>query len=241
MSKNILKELNLTEEKNSLRVGTDAVLLAAFVGDDSKHRALELGAGTGVISLLLAKRGAFSRIDAVEIQDEMVKVCRKNITENALGETVFVHECDACNIKGNDFPSVRTVFANPPYMKLGCGKESPHAMREASRHEVFGGIAEFTKAAARVLKTGGRFYTVYRPDRLESLFSALRDSSFSPKRMTFVCADKEHSPSVVLCEAVKDASEGLKLTPTLFLSENGAESADYVYIYENCAMPERFL
>ncbi len=241
MSKNILKELDLTEEKNSLRVGTDAVLLAAFVGDNKKHRALELGAGTGVISLLLAKRGAFCRIDSVEIQSEMVRVCKKNITANELGDTVFVHECDVNDIKGNDFPSVRAVFANPPYMKSGCGKKSPHTMREVSRHEVFGGIDDFTCAAARILKTGGRFYTVYRPDRLESLFSALRDSSFAPKRMTFVCADKYHAPSVVLCEAVKDGAEGLKITPNLFLSEKGEESADYLYIYENCRMPERLL
>ncbi len=241
MTKNILKELDLTEEKNSLRVGTDAVLLAAFVGDNKKFCALELGAGTGIISLLLCSRGAFSRIDSIELQPKMAEICRKNVENNRLSDKMFVCESDINNIKGSDFSGVKAVFANPPYMKVGCGKESPYALREASRHEIFGGINDFTRAAARVLKTGGKYYTVYRPDRLESLFSALRDNSFAPKRMTFVCADEFHAPSIVLCEAVKDGSEGLRITPTLFLSRNGEESEEYKYIYESCYMPEKFL
>ncbi len=238
---NILKELSLSENKNALRVGTDAVLLAAFVGDMPKHRALELGMGSGIISLLLCGRGAFSRIDAVDIQSEMVAICRENIRNNGFAEMLFAHECDVKKINGTEFPACRAVFANPPYMKTGCGRSSPHASKEVSRHEVFGGMYEFARTAAKVLKTGGRFYTVYRPDRLETLFSALRDNSFAPKRMTFVCSDTLHAPSMVLCEAIKDGAEGLKITPTLFLSENGQESSDYKYIYENCRLPEKFL
>ncbi len=239
--RNILKELNLSEGKNGLKVGTDAVLLSAFVGDMPKYRALELGAGSGIISLLLCSRGAFSHIDAVEIQSDMTEICRKNIKNNGFNESLFVFEGDVKNIKGTDFPACRAVFANPPYMKTGCGKASPHEAREVSRHEVFGGISEFARAAGKVLKTGGKFYTVYRPDRLESLFSALRENSFAPKRMTFVCADELHAPSIVLCEAVKDGAEGLKITPVLFLKENGSESSDYKYIYENCRFPDKFL
>ncbi len=239
--RNVLKELSLTEDKNGLRVGTDAVLLASFVGDMPKYRALELGAGSGIVSLLLCARGAFSRIDALEIQGELVKLCSENIKNNGFEEKLFVLEGDVKKVNGTEFPACRAVLANPPYMKTGCGKASPHESREASRHEVFGGIYDFARAAGKVLKTGGRFYTVYRPDRLESLFSALRDNSFAPKRITFVCSDTLHSPSVVLCEAVKDGAEGIKITPTLFLSEDGEESADYKYIYENCRFPERFL
>ncbi len=239
--RNILKELKLSECQNGLKVGTDAVLLAAFVKDMPKYRALELGAGSGVISLLLCGRRAFSRIDAVEIQSEMADICRENIKNNNFEGKLFAFDGDVKNIEGTEFPACRAVFANPPYMKTGCGKASPHESREISRHEVFGGIFDFSRAAGKVLKTGGKFYTVYRTDRLESLFSALRDNSFAPKRMTFVCSDIFHSPSTVLCEAVKDGSEGLKITPTLFLSENGRESADHKFIYENCKFPERFL
>ncbi len=240
MSKNVLKELDLSKNENSLSVGTDAVLLTAFVSDASKYRAVELGAGSGIISLLLAKRGAFSRIDAVEIQADAADDCRKNIETNGLSDKVFVTEGDVCVLKGDAFPGCRAVFANPPYMKVGCGKASPSEKREGARHELFGSIFDFAKAASRILKTGGKFYTVYRPDRLESLFSALRDNSFAPKRMIFVSSDTLHAPSMVLCEAVKDASEGLKIMPTLFLSNGERQSEDYNFIYENCRLPERF-
>ena len=67
------------------------------------------------------------------------------------------------------------------------------------------------------MKYGGVFYTVYRPDRLESLFDALKRTGFSPKRMLFVHDHPDAAPSMVLTEAKKGAAEGLAILPPLFL------------------------
>jgi tRNA1Val (adenine37-N6)-methyltransferase len=89
---------------------------------------------------------------------------------------------------------------------------------------VAGGIEDFAAAAERCLKYGGLFYTVYRPDRLESLFAALERHHLAPKRMVFVHDHPNKEPSMVLTEAKRGAGEGLTLLPPLLLhdlDENG--------------------
>ncbi len=233
--------LNITESGEALCLGTDALLLAAYMRKNTRGIAAELGAGSGAISLISAKRGKFKRIKAIEIQPELADMCKKNVADNGLSDIVETVCADVRKISAADLIGTSVVFANPPYMKSDSGKSSPSVARQASRHEVFGGIDEFCACAGKVLKTGGRFYTVYRPDRLESLMIALYKYGFSPKRMTFVASDTEHEPSVVLTEAVKDAGESLFITPALFLSNGGQATDDARYIYENGAFPEKFI
>ena len=118
------------------------------------------------------------------------------------------------------------VVANPPYMRADSGYASPHDEKQIARHEVLGGVADFAAAAARCLKYGGKFYVVYRPDRLETLFAALRANKLTPKRMVLVQDHADKEPSMVLCEAMLGAAEGLTLLPTLLLHDkcpNGIE------------------
>ena len=104
-------------------------------------------------------------------------------------------------------------------MKTDSGKRNEADAKYIARHEVCGSIADFAAAASRLLKHGGRFYCVYRPDRLMSLLAAMSGSRLEPKEMTFVHADKNTPPSMVLVCAVKGGAESLKLTKPLILHE----------------------
>lgn len=233
--------LTLCEDTRTLRLGTDAILLYAYIKSSPKATALEIGAGNGSVSLLLAKRGAFARIYSLEIQSELCRVMKANIELNGFEQIIKPVNADIRNIDPSDYPRVSVVFANPPYMKQNCGKPSPLKEKQIARHEVHGGVNEFCAGAKRVLKTDGRLYIVYRPDRLQSLMAALNEYGFSPKRMTFVSTDAEHSPSCVLCEAVLGGKETLCITPPLFLTENGKTSPDCEYIYQNGMFPSKYL
>lgn len=219
------EKIRLLQREDSLRFGTDAFLLSAFCRPMRHAEALELGCGTGIISLLLAARETYRRVTAVEIQPEMHAVACRNVAENGFSDTVSVLLGDLRELSAASLGrEVEVVLANPPYMRVDSGLASPSVAKQISRHEVSGGIAEFTAAAARCLKFGGIFYTVYRPDRLESLFAALRTHRFAPKRMVFVHDHPHKEPSMVLTEARLGAGEGLTLLPPLFLhdwDENG--------------------
>ncbi len=222
----INERLRLIQKKNGLCFGTDAFLLSCFCRPSPHARAADFGCGTGVISLLLAARHTYGQIFAVEAQDAFAELAERNAALNGLSDTVRVLHRDVRTLSAADFDGeLDVIVTNPPYMQQHTGFASPHDEKQIARHEILGGLADFTAAAARCLRFGGTLYTVFRPDRLESLFAALRGAGFAPKRMLFVqdCADR--APSMVLCEARLGGHEGLSLLPTLCLrerAENGA-------------------
>lgn len=233
--------IKITESKNTQLFGTDALMLSAYIRKNPSALAAELGAGSGAVSVILAERGAFKHIKAIEIQEELCRICKDNIEKNNLLEKITPICADIRELSPVQLSGVSVIFANPPYMRVGDGKESPESSKQVARHEVFGGVREFVSFSGRVLKTGGKLYLVYRPDRLETLMKALDERGFAVKRMTFVAADKFHEPSSVLVEAMRGGRESLYLTPCLFLTDgDGQESEDAAYIYQNGVFPKKY-
>jgi tRNA1(Val) A37 N6-methylase TrmN6 len=142
---------------------------------------------------------------------------------------------------------VDAVFANPPYMTVSSGKANISDAKYIARHEVLGTVADFAAAAARVLKFGGSYYVVWRPDRLPALLTALTNAGLTPKRMTAVHGDAKSSPSLILIEAKKGgAIDGFFLTKPLLLHEDTKatplmDTPDCKLIYEIGEFPNEYI
>ena len=222
----INERLRLISREKGLTFGTDAFLLSCFCREAKRARAADFGCGTGVISLLLAARERYAHVFAVEAQETFASLTERNVQLNGFSDTVTVLSRDIRTLASADFGGeLDVIFTNPPYMRADTGYASPHGEKQIARHEMLGDLSDFTAAAARCLRYGGSLYVVYRPDRLETLFAALRGAKFAPKRMLFVQDAPDKGPSMVLCEARLGGGEGLVLLPTLTLrdaAENGA-------------------
>lgn len=215
------ENLSLIQKKDGLTFGTDAFLLASFIKSAPSKKAAELGAGTGIISLLLAQRSKLSSIYAIEIQKDFAELTERNTELNGLENKITTVNADVTKIKSSDVGTeLDVVFTNPPYMKTDSGKRNDSDAKYIARHEVCGDINEFCAAGFRLLKHGGKFYVVWRPDRLCDLFYALRQNRLEPKIITFVHADTQSEPSIVLVSATKGGASGAKVTPPLILYDN---------------------
>ncbi len=214
------EQIRLIQNKNGLTYGTDAYLLAAFTRPQPRDFAIELGGGTGIVSLLLKKTNKAKSITSVEIQPVYAELARRNFEINHFSDRLFVLCKDLRKVQPSDFPCrPGLVISNPPYLAPGSGRLNHSREEEIARHEVYGGISDFCACAGRLLSTGGKFVTVWRPERLAELLSALKDNHMEPKRMVLVCSDVDSRPCIVLTEAVKDASPALSVLPPLFLYE----------------------
>jgi tRNA1Val (adenine37-N6)-methyltransferase len=224
--------LSLIQRKDGLNYGTDALLLAAYIKAKSNGKAVELGGGTGVISLLLAARNKFAHIDVLEIQQDFAELCRRNVTLNSLQDKISVYCRDVRKLNANELGAeVDAVFSNPPYMKAGTGKGNDSHAKTVARHEIEGGILDFCKCAARLLKFSGSFYCVWRPERLPDLICAMREAGLEPKELTFVCAEAEKAPSLLLCRASKGGSPTMAVTKPLIIYKSGTR--DYTEAMKN--------
>lgn len=246
------EHIRLIQRKDGLTFGTDAYLLAAYVRPQKNAVAVDLGSGTGIIPLLCLARDKAFRFTAAEIQPAFVELICRNAALNGMAQRLDplctdVRELTAASLGGE----VDLVTANPPYMAPASGARNTAEEKYIARHEVCGTILDFCAAAGRLLKHGGRFCCVFRPERLADLFAGLRAAHLEPKRMTMVQATAAATPSIVLVEAVKYASPSLLVTPPLCLWEADPHTpekpatpqkptADAEFIYENCGFPARF-
>jgi tRNA1Val (adenine37-N6)-methyltransferase len=212
------EKIRLIQKKNGLTFGTDAFLLASYIKEQKYARAAELGAGTGIISLLLSARERLAAIYAFEIQPEFAELTERNTRLNGLSDKIKTVLKDIRLLTPADTEGgLDVVFTNPPYMKTDSGKRNESDYKYIARHEVCGDINDFCAAGFRLLKHGGRFYAVWRPDRLTDIIVAMRNNRLEPKVITFVHADSESAPSIVLISATKGGAPGVTLTPPLML------------------------
>lgn len=207
--------VSVVQQKKGARFALDSLLLADFCRIKSWDRILEPGAGTGVVSLLLAKKYPRSHIVAVEIQTAAAKLCRRNIAENNLEDRIALLEQDIRTLgKTMKAATFDLIVANPPYTRTGAGRQSPDAGRLSARHERFGGIGAWLDLQV-FLKNKGRYVMVFASERITDLFASFRARNLEPKRMRLVHPYQDRPASLILIEAVKSAGIGLQVMPPL--------------------------
>lgn len=215
-----IKDVKLFQAKNGYRFSVDAVLLEHFMSAGKRGSGCELGCGSGVISILLAKRMKQITIQAVEIQESLAERAERNVVLNGLADRVTVLSKDLRELKAlYETNSFDFVFSNPPFRKPKTGRISSDGERAVARHEMEMTVADLVTAAAYLLKHSGRFYLIYHPFRLAELITLLRASKLEPKRMRFVHSSKGKEAKMVLVEAVKGAGIWLTIDPPLYLYE----------------------
>ena len=161
-------------DENGLKITQDAILLSEFIKNyfntkyknKEKKTILEIGAGQGIITLLLSKIEIFEKIFAVEIQKDIFEILKKNIKINNLEEKITSINEDIKTIKGEyDF-----IFSNPPYKKINSGKLPENKAEQISKYEILLTLEELFYEIKRLLKNYGEFFVIVPDDRLNDVF-----------------------------------------------------------------------
>ena len=168
-------------EEKGLKITEDAILLSEFMkkyfsrkGKNLKGEKsfLEIGAGQGIISLLLSELDIISKIFAVEIQEEVFAALKKNIEINDLNGKIIPINKNIKNVNGEyDF-----IFSNPPYKKTSSGKMPENEMERISKYEILLTLDELILEIRRLLKNYGEFFVVVPNSRLNDVFRCIYEN-----------------------------------------------------------------
>lgn len=220
------------QARDAFPLGTDSVLLADFVNAAHAKRALDLGCGAGVLTVLLAEKASGMAVCGIDILPDSAAVCRENLAANGL---------DPENIRVGDIREYRALYeagsfdlvvSNPPYFAAGSGYSAPNDARAAARDERNCTLDDLCRAAGYLLKWGGLFAVVHRPERLSELFCALTKYGMEPKRLRLVQHKSDSAPSLVLAEAKRGGKPGLSILPPLILANaDGTDTEEVKNIY----------
>jgi len=158
-------EMKLCQRVDGYRYSADALLLAAFALPLCPGaRALDLGAGSGVIALILARRGRPARVVAVELQAGLAGLARRNAAQNATDPRVEVVEADALT-RPFTAAAFDLVISNPPFQPAGSGPLNPDPERATARHEIAMTLPEWLAACRAALAPGGAICLVHPADQ----------------------------------------------------------------------------
>lgn len=213
-----IRDIKVYQNRDGYRFSVDAVLLYAFANMRYAHNIADLGTGSGIIGLLLARKYPRARVTLVELQESLYRLAVKNIALNHLDDRVRAVLSDIRKIKQNFEPMVHDlVVSNPPFRKPTTGKLSVGRERSVARHELELKFCDLAEAASHLLKAKGRFFMIYHPERLLDAVDSLRLCRLEPKRIRFVHNDAGAESKIVMIEAVKESRAGVKIESPLFI------------------------
>lgn len=196
----------LIQSEDCFPLGGDTLDLGRFSTVRRGWKVCDLGCGSGALGLLLLEREETLAMWGVERDPAAAELARRNFRENGLSAQVVTGDLRVRGI----LPAGHFDLAvsNPPWFRAGAGKSGG-----PRRSEETCSLEELCASAGRLVKNGGRFALVHRPERLCDLVEALRKSGFEPKRMQLVQHGPGSPPSAVLLEAVRQGKPGLEILP----------------------------
>ena len=227
----------IIQDSERFQFGIDAVLLADFAaGSVNKgDRIIDLGTGSGIIPLLMAKKCEKADFTGLEIQRDSADMAAQSMALNGLEKQIKI-VCGDLKNAGDLFArhSFNVVTCNPPYMIVQHGKGNESDAKSIARHEGLCTLEDVVAAAEALLASHGKFFMIHRPFRLPEIFSALEKHKLEMKRMRLIQPFADKEPNMVLIEARKNAKRRLKIEPPLIVrDDNGIYTAEVQAIYEN--------
>ena len=213
----------------TFKITTDSVLLAHFAGGvEGFSRCMDLGCGGGLLSVLLHAGRPEAVYDSVDIRADAVDVCRENYRVNAIRGAVDCLDAREYRSIGRQ-GQYDLVVCNPPYYY--AGKTSPDGARAAARGDGLS-PAQFSGAASYLLKKGGAFCLVHKPEFLTDIFAAMRLADIEPKRLRLISHKADSAPALVLIEGRRGGRPGLAAQANLILTApNGSPTDEVRKIY----------
>ena len=215
------------------RPGTDTFLLSSLPRLKPRQRVIDLGCGSGLLGLLLLQRQPELTVTGIDLQPEAVRLVQKAAAENGLSGRLRGQCADLRQVKAL-FPtgSFDLAVSNPPYYPSAGGALSPDDARRTARSEVACTLEDICRASAYLLRWGGSFCLVHKPERLTDLLCALRQAGLEPKRLRMVCKHAADAPSLVLVEARRGGRPGLSIeAPLILQTPGGTPTAEVNAIY----------
>jgi tRNA1(Val) A37 N6-methylase TrmN6 len=221
-------------DDGSHRAGLEAVLISAAVDAAFDGNLVDLGAGTGVAGMCVAARCPAARVVLVERDQCAVSAARAALSRpanRAFADRVSVVAADIAVPEAERIAAglgrgiADVVILNPPFRPGDAGTQSPAPARAAAHVLAGDGLEPWMRAAASVLKPGGRLVAIFRADGLGELVAAL-DGRFGAATILPIHPRANRPAHRILVGAVKGRRARPQLLPGLTL--HGPDGGTYL-------------
>lgn len=195
------KKFIVYHDKCAMKVGTDGVLLGAWVGISSSKNILDIGTGTGLISFMLAQRLNYNcSIDAIDMEENAIIQVHENANRNAIS-CIKIHLSSLQDYIKKSQTKYDLIVSNPPYFTSSL--QAPNYARTLARHNDSLSLKELIYLASNLLSETGRIAIIYPYSDKELILKYSELCGLYITRLTSVKGDASKSYKRVLVELSK--------------------------------------
>lgn len=207
----------------------DSVLLSNFVSIKfTDKKILDMACGNAPIPMLLTFRTK-ATIYGIDIQKEVIDLGIESVVENKMDKQISLEVLDINNVEDRfSAESFDVITCNPPYFKYSNNDNINLNMnKRISRHEVLVNLDTIVKKSSYLLKNGGTFAMVHRPDRLIEIIDVMEKYNIGPKKLQLCYSKNNSNCNLILIEGNKNGKSGLKiLSPVIVHNVDGSYSEE---------------
>lgn len=185
------KQFTVFQDRTAMKVGTDGVLLGtlARVPENAKF-ALDIGTGTGLVSLILAQRFPSIRINAIDIDKDAAKQAEENFFNSPFSSQLTSQHIDI-NYYNPEY-QFDAIVCNPPYYSNSL--INPNPKRAIARHSLSLSYTELTNSVVRLLSKDGLFTVIVPADSFTQLENELKTNGLYALNTIFIKPSPNKNP-----------------------------------------------
>ncbi len=214
-------DYKVLQDDDGYLFSADSVLLANLAKIGKDDTVLDLGSGSGVMSILVSVKKGAKKVVGVEIDSCTAEMSRRSVKMNHLDDKIEIVTGDVKDVKALlTAGSFDKAICNPPYFGGDDGLEKI-SQRAVARKQGDCILNDFVFAASYVLKNGGDFFIVYKADRLVELITTLHQNGLEPKHITYVYPKLSKGVDTVIISAKKGGKLGLQSSTLILMDEEG--------------------
>ena len=217
------KYFDVKQEKNPLKVGTDSMLLGAFIEASGHKRALDLGAGTGVLSLMIAQKNPTILIDAIEIYEDGSQECRENFASSPWSERLTVFQGDYFNFPFQS--KYDLIFSNPPYFLNDLQSQRDEMSR--AKHSDNVTVKRLFKLVNSILSNDGNFWIIIPHPSYNFFKEIAAENELYPCELIHIHAKSSKLNKRIVSCFKRNQSEIVNERELIIRTENNDYSSEY--------------
>ena len=200
------KEFNIEHDRTAMKVGTDGVLLGAWVvANSGSINILDVGTGTGVIALMLAQKLNYAKIDAIEIDEGAFQQAIVNVHNSPWFDRIRVFKLSLNEFILTHKKDYEMIVCNPPYFLKGYKVDDPQ--RKFARDAAYLPHEQLILVARERMKVDGSLNLILPIKEGQQFIIKAEKAGLYCKRLTFVQTKEYLEPKRILLEMVKFKSD----------------------------------
>lgn len=194
------KQFTVFHDRCAMKVGTDGVLLGAWVNIENSQSALDIGTGTGLIALMMAQRNPTLQVDAIDIDADAIIQAKINCNQSPFAKRISIQQADLQSYTDKT-GNYDIIVSNPPFFSRAL--KSPDRQRTLARHNDSLSVSELISKASTLLSDKGKLSIIYPFEEKANILQNASNNNLYSTRITTVYSTPDAQPKRILVELSK--------------------------------------